>query len=131
MLYEVITVEEGVHDAPDRAEQADERRGGADGGQDAETVAGLAELAVDRGAHRTFGPVDKGGRLTGARCDAAGIRPFPRSRLEDTAGGVPATGARAQVEVFGPAVPEGVLELNRLFARSTQRKQLLASYNFV
>ena len=84
--------DEGIHDAPHRAEQADERRGGADGGEH-------AGAARDLPRHRGLDPLQpqRDALLEAVVDDAAGQAGLARRGLDDLRHGVAAVaGIRAR-----------------------------------
>ena len=71
-----------VVDAPDRAEQADERRGRADGGEEREAVLQAALHVVDRALDRHRDPVVAGRRCSSERPRGARVASMPVSAMK-------------------------------------------------
>ena len=125
-LLHVSEASEGVHDAPDRAEQADVRADRAGGGEKGEMALEEVHLALEGRTHRAARAVDHVAHV-GAGL-AAQLGEFAVARLEhalERADGV-AVVHRALVErVQVLAAPELALEFQRLRHRAVDHEPLL------
>ena len=101
---------EAVHDAPDRAEQADERRGRADRRERAQMALEPLELALEGQRHHLADPLEQA-RARGARRRARRLAPLLHRRGEQQRHRVVGLAAEPAVEVVERrARPEGALE---------------------
>ena len=77
VFFDCGDVAEGVHDAPHRAEQADEGGVGADRGEEAEPLLDRLHLALDGDAHHLLDALAERGARRGAGGQALGHRAPP------------------------------------------------------
>ena len=118
---------EGVHDAPDGAEQADERGRRADGREIAEATLDLLDFAMDGHVHRLLDPILHARDERIARHAALeGALPFAQSgdkhRGERLVGALRVLGIELVQRAAGP---EGLFELARLALQRTDGERLV------
>jgi hypothetical protein len=115
VLFEAAIDWKLVHDAPDRAEQADEGTGRADGGQEEETALETTDLAGDGDVEHLVYPRLEAELRTRAGLEAA--LPFAHGRDEDRRHALRRAAAERAVELLQRlAGPECLLEAVELLA---------------